>query len=455
MVDFNQLIELLKTDEFRNSQFAESGEKNILFICPDLSGGNIYKMILPYLHLAETGVIATAMLGLHKFNPVERYKHREEVAILPREMYWANTVVFPFTAISLHESFRHIRQFNPHANLVLHVDFDFTSLPVGHLYEGIFNDPRILNQIYHNLKLADTVIVANNLLGKTIIKRMREQGIEIDPRKFQTMVLSTSPKYLFDVEGADRDKLYKVEYRVVEKVKTETEELGIELDVPEEEDFFKDDDLPPIEEPFYIRRRNKEFTLGLIISDTQVPDLESVLPDLVEISKKYKEALKIVLIGANIKNPAFKKTKALLKHAFIKDENLQALSGSIGNFRFEKPVPIWKYYDLIAEINPDAILIPSCKSNFSIVSNDYKRYLDAALLKIPCICQKVDPYDKIIQPGKNGYLYEDKKGLADIFSSVIPNRDILEAVGEGAHETMIQNFIFDDASMQDIVTMLA
>ena len=92
------IVEATQNPKLIESQFLKSGQFNILFVNPELTGNDFFKLIMPAWKLKQTeGVIATAFTSVLRYNPTKKYKNLDDYYISGRHIAWANSIVFPFS----------------------------------------------------------------------------------------------------------------------------------------------------------------------------------------------------------------------------------------------------------------------------------------------------------------------------------------------------------------------
>lgn len=181
-----QIIELknkINDREFFLSQFDKSGEKNILFVNPNLGGKQLYRSILPYIKLPQMLNVATAITSLDSFGVREQLMGYKPLSLFSPEndnedkimmVKWATVIVFPATIQPLKEIYDHIRSINPNVKILYSIDFNYWLMPEDHPLKELFNDDMMLEFIEDNIYFSDSVLVSNQLMQAFLIKRMGE-----------------------------------------------------------------------------------------------------------------------------------------------------------------------------------------------------------------------------------------------------------------------------------------
>jgi len=178
LVDLKNII---AEKDFIQKQFSIVSEKNILFINPQLSSKDLYRVFLPYFSLSET--CATAIHHISNYNPIERIIGGKETQIEDYMIEWANCIVFPFTTQPLVAGlYKRIRALNPMCKIVYLIDFNFYELLPTHPFYDIFKDETTLKYVEDNMFYSDIVIVSNKNLQIYLLKRWQDKVI---PTKYK------------------------------------------------------------------------------------------------------------------------------------------------------------------------------------------------------------------------------------------------------------------------------
>ena len=149
-----------------------------------------------------------------------------------------------------------------------------------------------------------------------------------------------------------------------------------------------------------------------------------ILPDLMKVefkTSKDRSKKKILLIGDEYQFSDINFIKGILKDTKVQyavsteihiigfngvREKKNFLSGL--NFEYHERVSYFKYFELIAHIAPDVLLIPANKNSFNRTSKNYIKYIEFAYLNVPVIAPNIDPYSNLISTNQNGFLCDDK-----------------------------------------------
>ncbi len=389
MHQLKQRLEALKQPGLQAAQYGYSGPLNYLFVEPELSGASFYKIVLPYYMLSSMTDMGAALTGWHPYHPIKRFQEREPVPLNSYHILWADTLILPFTLQDLTGFMEAVRTINQATRIVYHVDFDFTNVPHG-TYLSYYVGHNQVRDVLGNILAADKVLTSSAPLASRLLTKMQEMGEEVTREKFGVQLLCMAP----DVQ--------------MEGISQNQEQL--------KDDFFN---------------------LVVIAGDYQLHDLASSIPALRKMKEKHGERLKITLFGAN------------------KNRGIHEFKEMVGDlkFNYHGPVPIWSYFATLSSMAPDLVLIPCDFSDFSVVSMDYKRYLDAAMLGCPVAAPAIQVFQTIIKNGENGYLYSGLNELEPMLDQIISTPKNIK-VGQQVRDYAEANFSFNHDRLQRLINVM-
>lgn len=377
----------INTPDFLNNQIAEvHWNKNVLFVNPQLNGRNFYKYLLPYVIMFEYDVWGTAITSLEKYKPNREYE-LVSVPMNSRQILWADYIVFPFTNQELEPLFEKIKKINPSIKIIFNVDFNFYLLSKNHPLHDTFGEDTfetIENNIFHS----DITLVSNSKLCQYLIDKFKK---ELSENRFKgkksKVEIGTFP-YLIDKE------------LILENVRLDT---------------------PKIENP------NNQLRVGIIGTNYVWEDINSYKDMIKEVCENTKNKVKFVMIGFDgIDN----KTG---KNCFPSNCDVEII----------KPCTIIHYYKQLKSLKLDLLFIPLRFNEFNQTSENYNKFLEAGLFKIPVMVYNTFPYNEIIKNGNNGVILTKKKEFVEKVEFFEKNRDELKRMGESAYKLVTSNFIYD------------
>jgi len=179
MKQIKNVITAINNEEFYREQFEDfASDKNILFMSPQLSGKQLYKIFLPFCGMYNTNNL-TAITSVEKYNPREQLTNINLPIKSNYEILWADYVVVPFTAQSLtngeHDLYDSIRAINSNCKIVFCIDFNFYELSDLHPYKDIFTREAIL-KVEDNMWNSDICLVSNMAFRKYLLDKMIKLG---------------------------------------------------------------------------------------------------------------------------------------------------------------------------------------------------------------------------------------------------------------------------------------
>lgn len=386
-----QVMDIYK--EIQNPQFLDGQiseihwNKNVLFLNPQLNGRHFYKYILPYILMFEYDVWGTAITSMGKYKPNKEYE-LSDVPINSRQILWADYIVFPFTYQDLQPIYKQIKSINPAIKIIFNVDFNYYLLPKKHpLYEEFSSDD-IKSIIEDNIFYSDITLVTNSRLAEYLVNKFKKEL---------------------------NDKKYKEEKSNVEigtfpvLIDTEVILQNVELEVPEKED------------------KSNALRVGIIATNYIWEDINSYKELFNQVKDKLGDKVKFIMLGYDgIDN---KTEKSCLPDGL--------------NIEFVEPCTIIHYYKQLRNLHLDMLFIPLRNNEFNQTSENYNKYLEAGLFKIPLMVYDVFPYSEIIKNGQNGIILKKKGEFVEKIEFFEKNRDELKRMGDKANELVVKNFIYD------------
>ena len=103
------------------------------------------------------------------------------------------------------------------------------------------------------------------------------------------------------------------------------------------------------------------------------------------------------------------------------------------NFEFVKKVSIIHYFKQLRALNIDVLFIPLIKNIYNITSENYNKYLEAALLNIPVLTININPYNKLIQNKLNGFLFNETNDFFRSVEILILDKTMIKQAGTAAN----------------------
>lgn len=378
-----------KNPEYLDSQFDEiHPNKNVLFINPQMNGRHFYKYILPYISMWELNRWGTAITNLDKYKPNREYEE-VDIPLTSRQILWADYIVFPFGVQGLKELYEQIRAINPDIRIVFNVDFNYYKLSKLHPSYKIFNSKGAVDRIEDNIFFSDLTIVTNPQLSDVLIDKFSN---ELKEGKYQSKI--------------SRVQIGVLPLVIDDELVMENVEIN----------------LPPLNDA-----EKQILRIGIIATNYTWEDLLSYKPLFEEVQKKHGKIVKFIVLGFN--GVDYKTQKSCFPENF--------------EFEYVKPCTIVHYFKRIRNMHLDLMFVPLRKNEFNVTSENYNKYIEAGMFKIPVMVIDIFPYNEIIRNGYNGVILEKKKQFSEKIEFFLKNRDELKRMGVNANEAIYQNFIYN------------
>lgn len=149
---------------------------------------------------------------------------------------------------------------------------------------------------------------------------------------------------------------------------------------------------------------------------THDADLEIAASAIAEIMSKYAN-VRFILLG-HLKLP----------------EALQPFGDRVQKIPF---VPAPQYFQVLARL--DICIAPLEKTRFNEVKSNIK-FLEAAILGVPCIASPSGPFSKVIQSGTTGFLAETRDEWVKAFEQLIQGKDLRVEMAQKARVLALENY---------------
>src|ERR1035437_4649779 len=185
--------------------------------------------------------------------------------------------------------------------------------------------------------------------------------------------------------------------------------------------------------------KNVKIRIGIIATENNWDDLNNYREEFKEIHNRYKDKVQFVLIGFNgtdkrsHKNPIDKFTNF---EVIMNEPKEKTPLGS--------PFGILNFFKALYNANLDAVFIPIRKNVFNETSDNYNRFLEAALFNCPVITLDTYPYNTVIKDKETGFLFTKKADLLLLIEAFVSKPEVLMLAGKKAHEVVENNFGFNE-----------
>lgn len=174
----------------------------------------------------------------------------------------------------------------------------------------------------------------------------------------------------------------------------------------------------------------RAFRIGIIANGMNDEDILYYNEQLKEINKLYREKIRIVVLGYKTEN-----------------DRLDMLNGVI--FEYVKPVTIVHYFKQLASMQIDLLFIPLINNEYNATSENFNKYLEAGVFKIPVIAPDIYPYNKLISSEVNGFVFGNREEFIPYLRDLLHNKlSILKQVGARAMEDVATNFNYSSENIK-------
>lgn len=477
------LTKAITDAQYYREQFQSGGsEKNILFVEPQLTSKHLYKFILPFFSFYNEKVY-TAITSLEKYNPYEQIV-QIKTSLKQEEILWANFIVFPFTTMDLSKEYgiyQAIREVNPNCKIVFFVDFNYYNLPSDHPHKELFNFPNIIDNTERNILFSDLCLTSNIQLRGFLLKKFQELAdskfinVENIPVSFgaipylidQEIVLQNVEFESYKPAPIINKDIFKKVAEVAEEIKKEDLETNkdkakklsskkplpkkatvkttkvvakgkgkgkgknakIQEPVVESKNEIKEDvkQEPVIE----VKELPKKYRIGIICSPNNYHDIKFYNDEFRKINDRYGDKVSLIFVGYD-----------------YEEDKEKILDGV--NFEYVKQVSIIHYFKQLQSLDLDLVFVPLEKSLHNITSENFNKYLECGLFRIPIVVDDMFPYNHIILSQRNGFLYKGKELFIQELDAILSNPDLIKSVGEQSRKDVMTSYTYSPKNIEVI-----
>lgn len=377
-----------KDDKFLSNQYQDvHWNKNILFIRPQLNGRHFYRYILPYFVMWEFDYWGTAITNIDKYKPFKEYEPTKD-RINSKQILWSDYIVFPFSNMPLKEVYEQLKAINPNVKIVYNVDFNYYKLNKNHPLYDQFSDEETVSTIEDNIFYSDITLVTNTKLSEFLIEKFSK---ELKDKKYQGVDANCQ----IGVFPIFMDKEI-----ILENVPMEVEPL------PEKE--------------------QEKLRIGMVATNYSWQDIESYKKYFQEVKDEMGDKVEFVMLGFDGKDKATE--KSCFPEGF--------------EFTHVNPCSIIHYYKELKNMQLDMLFIPLRQTEYNMTTENYNKFLEAGLFKIPVMVYDIFPYSELIKNGQNGIILKKKKEFVERIKHFEENRDELKRMGDNAYQMVEDNFCY-------------
>ncbi len=151
-------------------------------------------------------------------------------------------------------------------------------------------------------------------------------------------------------------------------------------------------------------------------------DIQYYNEQLRSINKMYRDKIRIVVLGYKNEN-----------------DRLNMLKGVI--YEYVKPVSIVHYFKQLASMQIDLLFIPLINNLYNATSENYNKYLEAGVFKVPIIAPDIYPYNRLITHENNGFIFSKRETFIPYLMDLLANKpDLIKSCGKMAQGDVFKNF---------------
>ncbi len=183
---------------------------------------------------------------------------------------------------------------------------------------------------------------------------------------------------------------------------------------------------------------SKIFTIGIIVSETNLSDIAYYNAQFREINRLYSPKLiRLLFFGYKPEN-----------------DKIKALDGVI--YEYVKPVSIIHYFKQINVCEIDILFVPLAPTQYNITSEGIEKFLTMGLMKAPLLVADMYPYQRLVQTGLNGFLYKNRDSFIESLKDILKNKlSEARACGKNAQERVAEQFDFNQKNMDTLIKVFA
>lgn len=310
------------------------GKIHVLYLAAFENGTGLYRAIIPAMELNKTDT-HSAIVNQLEYQTPEIEKNGFDVKINDQILQWADYVVFQKSTHNLAQDIATIRDINKkdHLKFVMDIDDNYHA-PHGGQGDSALSPDR--EQVLRNMAACDIITCANANIIKFYAPLLKQF---CEDKKIATNVS------LVHFPNLMSNDCYQ---GVIQKART----------------------------------RDK-IRIGMSFNPTQFTDVYPFRKTLIEVNKKYKNRVELIVFGWNGKIPK---------------PYRNALEGV--TFIHVQAVPIGDYFQTLVNLHLDFCLMPLQDNEFNRCKTHHK-LLQYSQIGIPAVCSDVEPYNHIISEAIN------------------------------------------------------
>lgn len=321
----NQIVQKLNDPDFCRQEFQAKkslGKTNVLFVNPVNNHKSLYTHMIPFYVLKSIDLFNVCITPLNDKHPV----------LSEKDVFWADTIVFPYTWQPLKALYGRIRQIKPGVKLIYYLNYNAWELPAGHPDTDHIN----LQNIEDNIFYAGMAAVTNRRLSDYVMERI---------------------SYLLATRYGANDWPGRIAT------------IPIVLD----QNLSGATPIPAnVGSPKILRA-------GIICDYDDDKEIYEFRKTLRQIRKKFDDTVKIIILGKKPRNPkSGKDAMHSIKHDFVSIDH------------------IGDYFTTIQEQKIDVLINPSRYTLYNETTDDISYFCEATQMHIPVIVRNRHPYAPLL-----------------------------------------------------------
>ncbi len=183
---------------------------------------------------------------------------------------------------------------------------------------------------------------------------------------------------------------------------------------------------------------SKVFTIGIIVTETNLNDIAYYNAQLREINRLYSpKIVRLLFFGYKPEN-----------------DKIKALDGIV--YEYVKPVSIIHYFKQLNACEIDILFVPLAPTQYNVTSETIEKFLALGLMKVPLLTPDIYPYQRLIQTGLNGFLYKDRDNFVEVLKDILKNKiAIIKVCGNNAHTRIVNEFNYSEKNIENLINVFS
>lgn len=267
-------------------------------------------------------------------------------------------------------------------------------------------------------------------LSKNKLKSKRLSNKKLTPKKVAiktTKVVANKGKTKVEVKSKG-----KLKSKVVND--TNIEELGNKVEPSIQEAATTTTTTTNNEQEIEKKELPRKYRIGIICSTNNYHDIKHYNDEFRKINSAYGDNVTLIFVGYD-----------------YDEDKANILEGV--NFEYVKQVSIIHYFKQLQSLDLDLVIVPLDKNVHNLTSENFNKYLECGLFKIPIIVDDMFPYNHIILNQRNGFLFKGKENFMNELHSILSNYDLIKSVGEESRNDVINKYTYTQENI-DVISSI-